>query len=184
MSYIFDRIDYFRCLVRREFTANHKRHKGEYLPAFAVGVRCQRGLALYFQVWFQDPLPGPMFLLPIHALCFKPCAVPPLGDIQPWDVFSPHFSVSRLDLFHRSRAYVLPRRLPGRYMMTLDFDGSEIAEDMEQHKQLHLVELDCGWLAAVPNNRVLIEDRAFTDNGVIEKRPDFKSLEPTYRSEL
>jgi len=38
-------------------------------------------------------------------------------------------------------------------------------------------------LAAVPNNRVLIEDLAFLDGGVTTERPDFRSLSTEFYSE-
>jgi hypothetical protein len=171
-------------MVRREFTTNMKRGHGEYLEAIAVGVRMQRGMSIYFQVWFQEgPAAGAMFLLPIQALVWKPCDIPEPLHIQPWDVFSSDFSCSRIDLFHESRAYVLPNRVPGRYMMTFDFTGNELADDLEQHKHLHMIRMDDGWFAAVPNNRVLIEDRAFLTNGVTKERPDFESLSKEFRSE-
>lgn len=184
MSYVFDRIPYFRCLVRREFTVNHTAHRGEYLKAVAVGVRCQRGLSLYFQCWIVDAYAtGAMFLLPIDALCFTPCEIPKKHLIQPWDVFSPDFGVSRIELFHRTRAFLLPGHHPGRYLFTLDFTGNELADDIDQHKNLHVLKMDGGWLAAVPNNRVLIDDPAFLDNPVCKERPDFQSLEPEYFAE-
>lgn len=184
MSYIFDKIPYFRCLIRREFTVNHTGHHGEYLKAIAVGVRCQRGLSLYFQTWIVDPYAtGAMFLLPIDAICFKPCVSPDKNLIQPWDTFSSDFGVTRLEIFHRSKAYVLPDRAEGRYMMTIDFTGNELADDLEQHKHLHIIKMDGGWLAAVPNNRVLIEDKAFFDNPTTTDKPDFISLEPEYFAE-
>lgn len=184
MSFIFDSIPYFRCKVRREYTCNMQRHQGEYLDAVAVGVRMQRGLSIYFQVWFQDGVgAGAMFLLPIEAICFEPCPMPDKNLIQPWDVFGPMFTVTRIELFHRSRAYLLPARAPGRYMMTFDFTGNELADDLEQHKHLHLIRMDGGWLAAVPNNRVLIEDLAFLDHGVCTERPDFTSLSGEAHSE-
>lgn len=176
VSYIFDAIPYFRCLVRREFTTNLKRHKGKYLPAIAVGVRMQRGLSIYFQVWFQEYAAGAMFLVPIQAICFKPLPQPHPNVVQPWDVFSPHFTCARIELFHRRRAYLQPGNLEGRYLMSFDFTGNELADDLEQHKHLHLIRMDRGWLAAVPNNRVLIEDMAYLDKGATKERPDFESL--------
>jgi hypothetical protein len=184
LSYLFDRIPYFRCQVRREFTTNLKRHHGEYLHGIAVGVRMQRGLSLYFQVWLQAGVgAGAMFLLPIQALVTKPCELPDSNVVQPWDVFSPDFTCARLELFYRSVAYVLPTRARGRYVMTFDFTGNELADDLEQHKHLHLLAMDGGWYAAMPNNRLLIEDLAFLDDGVTHERPDFESLATEFRSE-
>jgi hypothetical protein len=184
MPYIFAPVPYFRAKIRREFTVNLTKHQGEYLNCMIVGVRMQRGLSIYLQAWIQDGYgAGAMFLLPIHAFVTKPCEMPDTNLIQPWDVFSPDFTVTRIELFYRSRAYLLPGHLPGRYLMTFDFTGNELADDLEQHKHLHLLAMDGGWLAAVPNNRCLIEDLAFLDHGVTKERPDFISLEPEYFAE-
>lgn len=196
MSFIFDRIPYFKGYVRREFTRNLKDGQGEFLPCVFVGVRCQRGLSLYFQAWLQDGSggAGAMFLAPIQAcvgVVSKPAGEPvapllkdiPPALIQPWDVFSETFSVSRIDLFHRSRVYALPDRAPGRYLMTIDFAGNELSEDLEQHKSAHIVVFDDGHIGAFPNNRLLVEDLAFLTDGVTKERPDFVSLEPEFYSE-
>ena len=175
MSYIFDQVPYFRCLVRREFTRNLEAGVGGYISAIAVGVRCQRGLSLMFQCWLQEePGAGGMFLVPIHGICWKPCMRPQNDEVQPWDVFSETFGVARIDLFHRIRAYVMPRRLPGRYMFTFDFTGNDLADDVEQHKHLHVIKLDDGWFGAYPNNRLLIESDAYVM--ATDKRPDFVAL--------
>jgi hypothetical protein len=144
----------------------------------------QRGMSIYFQVWFQKGVEsGAMFLVPIQAIVWKSCDLPESVDIQPWDVFSSEFSCSRIELFNESGAFVLPKRLPGRYMMTFDFTGNELSDDLEQHKMLHLIRVDGGWFSAVPNNRVLIEDMAFLDNGATKERPDFTSLSLQFKSE-
>lgn len=184
MAYVFAPVPYFACKVRREFTVNLKKHHGDYLDAVAVGVRMQRGLSLYFQTWLMDGYgAGAMFLLPIQALVMRECAVLGNAAVQPWDVFSPDFTVARLDLFHRSRMYQLPERKPGRYMMTFDFTGNELADDLEQHKHLHLCALDEGQIIAVPNNRLLVEDPAFIVGGVTKERPDFVSLATEFYAE-
>lgn len=177
MSHIFDAIPYFKALLRREFTVNLQRHHGQYLPVHVVGVRMVRGRSIWFQTWIQDGYgAGAMFLVPIHALALKPCQRPPTLLVQPWDVFSPHFSVSTIPLFKDTTAYLLPGRHRGRYLMTFDFIGTDLADDIEQHKHLHLLAMEGGWLAAVPNNRVLIEDTAFIEKGVMTEKPDFVSL--------
>lgn len=177
MSYIFDGIPYFKALLRREFTVNLQRHHGEYLPVHVVGVRMVRGRSIWFQTWIQDGYgAGAMFLVPIHALATKPCKRPPAHLVQPWDVFSPHFTVARIPLFQDTPVHLLPGRLPGRYLMTFDFEGTDLADDIEQHKHLHLLAMQGGWFAAVPNNRVLVEDTAFIERGVMTEKLDFVSL--------
>jgi hypothetical protein len=183
VSYIFASIPYFRCLVRREYTRDLKDGHGEYYEAVAHGVRCLRGHSLWFQtILTSGPGSGAAFLLPIQALVTQPCE--PAGEmtyVQPWDVFSSDFGVTQLDFLARGRVEVLPARLPGRYRFTIDFIGSDLAEDPDQHKHLHVVHLDNGLIGAFPNNRLLWSDPAFWT--VTQERPDFLSLSSEFRAE-
>ena len=184
MSYIFDKLPhYIKGFVRREYTRNLVDGHGDFIPAVFVGVRCVRGLSLQFQAWFVDgPANGACYLVPIEACVTKPCPVPDKNLVQPWDTFSSEFGIGRIDLFHRSRVYVLPDRAPARYEFTIDFIGTDLADDPEQHKHLHLVRFDAGHLGAFPNNRLLFEDLAFMD-AVADKKPDFVALSHDFFSE-
>ena len=179
-----------RCLVRAEFTQNLQKHYGRYLKAHILGVRCQEAASLQFQVRFDEPeMAGAMFCLPIQALCWKPCELPDVELIQPWDTFSPTFTVHEFALWKRGNAQLLnvrkigeyPERIPARYLFTLDFAGNALADDFEQHKQLHLLQVEGGWFAAVPNNRVLSIDTAFSKP--CEVLPVFESLEQLFSAE-
>ena len=159
------------CLVRREFTQNFNKGYGQYLPAHILGVRCQEGHSLQFQVRFEDEIHGgAMFCLPIQALCWKECGKPPSELVQPWDTFSEHFTCHEFKLLRNSRAWLLnvrrcddyAERIESRYLFTIDFTGNPIADFFEQHKQLHVLQVSGGWFAAVPNNRLLSEDSAFS----------------------
>lgn len=183
MSYLLASIPYFRCLVRREYTTAHKRGEGEFLSAIAFAVHCRRGRMVDFQVVFTgenevgDPVQtgGAMFaMVPIIALCDLP--VPPpaaIDDVAPWDVFSETFTVVELDMLTRMRMQTLSGKRPGRYLFTIDFCGSDLADDPQQHKQLHICKMDSGHFAAFPNNRMLLNDPAqwITLTG----QPDFES---------
>lgn len=183
MSYIFDKIPYIRGFVRREYTRDLTDGHGEFLPAVFVGVRCVRGLSLQFQAWFVDgSAAGACYLVPIEACVIKPCPVPDKNLVQPWDTFSSDFGVGRIDLFHRSRVYVLPDRAPARYEFTIDFAGTDLADDPEQHKHLHVVKFDAGHLGAFPNNRLLVEDLAFMKS-VTDTKPDFIASNHEFFSE-
>jgi hypothetical protein len=74
-----------------------------------------------------------------------------------------------------------PERLDARYLFTIDFEGNALANDFQQHKQLHLLQVNEGWFAAVPNNRVLSVDTAFEKP--CENLPRFESLEYLYTAE-
>lgn len=190
MSFILDNCPYFEVLVRKEYTRDMRSGHGAYLKAKAFAVWCRRSRMLGFQVLFigEDekykfiPTGGAMFAsVPIEALCWKPCRKLPAKAIAPWDVFSETFTVVTLDLIDRVRAFVLPRRLPGRYMFTVDFTRSDLADDPEQHKQLHVIRLDGGQFAAVPNNRLLVSDPAFFR--VTEKPPGFIPMSKVFKAE-
>lgn len=188
MSYIVGEVPFFDCLVRTEYTRNLRPPKPgsvspDYYEAIAFGVRVQRGMSLYFQTWLQSPanVAGAMFLLPIEALCWKPCERQATATVQPWDLFSSDFGVHAFSLIKDGRALILPDKKPARYKFTIDFTGSDLADYPEQHKSLHVVFSDEGWIGAFPNNRVLIEDPAFT-MATCEK-PDFAALKPAFRAE-
>ena len=179
-----------RCLVRAEFTQNHQRHQGQYLRAHILGVRCQEAASLQFQVRFDEPsCAGAMFCLPIQAICWKPCPLPDTELIQPWDTFSSTFTVHEFALWKRGNAQLLnvrqiqpyPERLPAKYLFTIDFEGNALADDANQHKQLHVLQMEAGFFSAVPNNRVLSVDEAF--ERPCETLPRFESLEHLYTAE-
>lgn len=191
MSFILaDAPQIIRCLVRKEFTQNHERGQGEFLKAHILGIRCQEAASLQFQVRFDEPdIAGAMFCLPIQALCWKPCPMPDTELIQPWDTFSSTFTVHEFGIWKRGNAQLLnvrkvegyPERLASRYLFTIDFMGNALADDFEQHKQLHVLQVEQGWFAAVPNNRVLSVDEAFQKP--CSELPRFESLQHLYTAE-
>lgn len=176
----FGSIPYFKCLVRREYTRDLESGHGQFLPALAIAVECRRGRMLGFQVLFTEQAAGAMFRVPLEAICSKTCKRPPRG-FQPWDCLSDEFSVEPIALIHEMRAYVLPRRWPGRYLFTVHYARSDLTDDPEQSKQHHVVQMDAGWFAAVPNSRLLIEDLAFFE--ATKERPDFAVLTHAFSAE-
>jgi hypothetical protein len=192
MSYIISDIPVLlSVLVRREFTQNFNDGLGDLIPAHIVGVRCQEGHSLQFQIRFEDlDHGGAMFCLPLQALCWKECPEPPSDLLQPWDVFSEHFSCHEFKLLRNSRAWLLnvnnlvgyDARIESRYLFTIDFTGNALADCFEQHKQLHILQVSEGWFAAVPNNRMLSSDSAFS--GVAVDLPRFQSLAANFCGEV
>ena len=122
-----------------------------------------------------------MFCLPIQALCWKKCEQPPSELVQPWDTFSSDFAVHEFKLLRNSRAWLLnassesyDKRIESKYLFTIDFQGNALADCFEQHKQLHFLMVSKGWFAAVPNNRMLSDDGAFSK--LSDDLPKFESL--------
>jgi hypothetical protein len=182
MPEIIGNIPYMRCMVRGEYLRDLKRGHGEFVDAVAYAVRCVRGSSLWFQCALGEPYGGAHFLLPIRALCSKPCPDPvEMTYVQPWDVFSSHFGVCELDFIKRGEAYVLPNREPAQYQFTIDFTSSDLADDPDQHKFLHVAKLGNGLIGAFPNNRILMPDAAFWP--MMSERPDFESLSGEFRAE-
>ena len=125
---------------------------------------------------------GAMFaMVPITAICSKPCPVPKAVDVAPWDVFSEKFTVVELELLQRMKMLSLIKREPGRYLFSIDFYGSDLADDPSQHKQLHISRMDNGTFTAFPNNRILMEDPAMFET--LTKKPNFESDPNEYFAE-
>ena len=66
---------------------------------------------------------------------------------------------------------------PAKYLFTVDYTESEIADDPAQHKQSHVLQLldadvYTGNIVALPNNRVRVTHPAWWVTG--EGPPDFK----------
>ena len=185
----FASIPYFDCLVRREYTRNLRDGHGDYYEAKAIGIECHRGVMLGFHVVFTGynergdkvPTGGAMYRLPIAALCTRPCEQPSLTEISPWDCFSDEFSVVILELIKHGTIHVLQKRERGRYLFTVQFGNSDLADDPCQGKQMHVCRMDAGWFGAFPNNRMLIDDPALF--AATTERPDFLCLEHRFRSE-
>ena len=194
MPYLQSNIPHFKCWVRREYTCNHVRYHGEFLHAMCIAVTTMPNRCLSFQVIFtgcesdetDDPNihGGAMWArMPITALVGDtqleewPDAMP-VYDAQPWDCMSHTHSVYTLN-----RATPCPwiakvggNFFPAKYLFTVDYTDSEIADDPAQHKQSHVLELlDAGeWtgnIVALPNNRVRVTHPAWFETG--EGAPDF-----------
>ena len=151
-----------------------------------AGTECS--IPAGFDVWRRDTFdaeggyPGCGFLAPIEAFCWRvpdrpraPGQRPDMTYVQPWDTFSETFGIHEFEFHRRMRALILPDRRPARYRCSLDFIGSSLAENNDQHKHLHIFDMDDGSIGAFPNNRVLwIEPAAWREP--TSERPDFLSL--------
>ena len=72
-----------------------------------------------------------------------------------------------------------------KYLFTVDYTDSEVADDPAQHKQSHVLELlDAGEytgnIVALPNNRVRVTHPAWFETG--QGAPDFKPNQHIYGS--
>ena len=193
MAYLQSNIPYFKCWVRREYTHNHEKYHGEFLHAMAIAVTTMPCRSLSFQVIFtgfeseedSNVHGGAMWARrPITGLVgdfdFEGWPDPmPTYEAQPWDCSSHHHSVYVLDRTTPCPwlAKISGEFHPAKYLFTVDYAESEVADDPAQHKQSHVLQLlDAGKytgnIVALPNNRVRVTHPAWYRTG--DGPPDFK----------
>jgi len=181
----FDR--FFHGYIRKEYTRNLQDGHGYYLPCVIHGLRVVQGRTLEFQCVLTGYGAGAGYLAPIEAFCWRvpDKARPTTVDytyVQPWDCFSSDFGVHAFEFHRRMRAQILPDRRSARYRFSIDFTGSSLADMSEQHKHLHVMEMEDGSIGAFPNNRVLWVEPAMWDKPT-EERPDFIALTGEWMAE-
>ena len=159
MPFLQSSIPHFKCWVRREYTCNHEQYHGEFLHAMAIAVTTLPNRSLSFQVLFtgcesditgdDNVHGGAMWArMPITALVgdtpLEDWPDPmPVHAAQPWDCMSRTHAVYALE-----RAQPCPwlakiggDMYPAKYMFTVDYTDSEVADDPAQHKQLSLIHI-------------------------------------------
>tara|TARA_R100000458_G_C8227933_1_gene210445 strand:+ start:238 stop:924 length:687 start_codon:yes stop_codon:yes gene_type:complete len=206
MSYLISNVPHFKVWVRKEFTANHLKYHGEFIHALVFGVTTIPDRSLSFQLVFTgceiDREDGPeenvhggamWARMPIQALV----ADVPLEEwpermedhlAQPWDCESHNHSVVKMDRVSSSPWYckIAGDFYEGRYLFTVDYTNSDIADDPAQHKQSHVLYLTnagewTGNLVALPNNRVRATSPALWRTG--EGAPDFRPSQYVHSAE-
>ena len=204
MAYLTSNIPFFRCLVRKEFTHNHEDYQGEYLHALAIAVNTIPDRCLSFNVVFtgceaedgEDNLHGGAMWarMPITGLVSDTPLdefpeLMPTHFAQPWDCSSRDHSVIFMDRISSSPWLCKIGGVfhTGRYLFTVDYTGTAIADDPAQHKQSHVLELTdagayTGNIVALPNNRVRVTNPAMWTNG--EGAPDFVPSQYTHSAEI
>jgi hypothetical protein len=174
--------------IRREYTRNLQDGHGDYFLCAIHGLRMIEGESIWFQCMLMDQHGGAGFMAPIEAFCWKIPDQPRVkGEpvdmtmVQPWDVFSSSFGVHEFEFHRHMQALILPKRTPAAYWFSIDFAESSLAENADQHKHLHVFELEDGSIGAFPNTRVIWNDPAFCPP--TQERPDFISLAGEFRAE-
>tara|TARA_R100000995_G_scaffold68318_1_gene36974 strand:- start:1187 stop:1747 length:561 start_codon:yes stop_codon:yes gene_type:complete len=106
---------------------------------------------------------------------------------QPWDCPSHNHSIVSLNRCKPSPwlCKIAGEFHQSRYLFTVDYTESEVADDPAQHKQSHVMVLTDGqWkgnVVALPNNRVRVTSPAYWITG--EGAPDFKPSQWTHCAE-
>jgi len=167
----------FYCYLRREFLYDGAAHAGEFAKVCVFGAASIQGRALGFHVLTEDG--ATFWRMPIHALCHRTDApAMPLAHLQVWDCASYEVSAIVFDRLARARVRVRLKDRhghPGTYMFTLDWHASIEAEDAGDggHKCAHVVALDNGNYAALPNNALQWFDPCFVTP--FTEKPDYRT---------
>jgi hypothetical protein len=115
--------------------------------------------------------------LPPHAICFNdsPDANWLLEFSQLWDCYGWHFSIIEYKYLSGLKCKVLTSdtELMGSYLFTVAPVGDGFSAVPEQDKEFTFVELDNGRLTIQPTNKIIFEDKSFTD-GKLEFPTDLK----------
>ena len=205
MSYLISNIPHFKCWVRKEFTHNHIKYHGEHLHGLAIAVNTIPDRCLSFQIIFtgcesdfddsENVHGGAMWArMPITALVADEMyeewpETMATHLAQPWDCSSHHHSIVRMERVSSSPwiCKIDGEFYQGKYLFTVDYTESDIADDPAQHKQSHVLQLtDAGkWtgnIVALPNNRVRATSPALWETG--EGPPDFKPSQYAHAAEI
>jgi len=185
MAFINADTPVIKCLMRREFLYDLQDHHGEFEPVNVFGVCSLRGRALLFHVMTER---GAQFArVPLHALVHKEDApLLDLGALELWDAFGYTFGVHQFaylkDLSCRARLRGMDGLFRGEYMFTLDWcsadDGVDktYSEIPDEHKNAHVLKLENGCFAALPNNRIFWSEPSFITKPFAEdEKPDFRT---------
>lgn len=106
--------------------------------------------------------------------------------------FSYQFSVKQFGYLElmRCKAILRDRQIfDGSYQFTVDWCGNNDSEDPGEggHKNAHIVALDCGCFAALPNNRLIFKEPSFlTDTVDIDQgeRPEYLTNSHVWKCEI
>lgn len=181
----------FDCFVRKEYLYDLQAYHGEYEHCTVFGLASVQGRALGFHVLTEKG--AQIARLPVSSLVTKehPPHLP-LHYLQLWDCFSYEVSVCQFSWLQEMRCKVILRDkqlFDGTYYVTVDWYGNHESKEPGEdgHKNAHVIFLDCGCIAAQPNNRILWHEPSFITNPCkpeMGERPDYLINTHKWKCEL
>lgn len=163
--------------VKNEFLYDMQEGFGETTPALLFGLS-----ALPNRAWGVSALLSSGALiqhLPVHAFLKdgKSDHDHSLGELQIWSCYGHDFGVEEYDALSELsvRVYLKGSWENGHYWFTAAPYGDVYSKTPDQHKHFNFVWLNCGHLAALPGNRLLVHDPSFTvDMPAWGERPRYR----------
>ena len=176
MTHIADIPRPFYCYVRDEFLYDRTDNYGSFTQCLAYGVSAIPGRAWGVSVMLDNG--GLVQHLPLHALTFDPSPSivghsHPLDHLQIWACYGWEFATHEYKALSEMpcRVYMKGEWETGRYLFTAAPYGDHYSMTPDQHKHFNFIRLDCGGLAALPGNRMMMYDSSFVT--LPEKRPSY-----------
>lgn len=185
MSFHLD-IPPFYALLRAEYAYDMRSHLDEFMPVWVFSADSVEGQAIGFDVMTNC---GAMFSrLPVNSLCWLEKAPKrPLDHLELWDCFSydgeahaiPSLKHLRIDAMLKTK-----EKAPGEYLFTISWWGNTLSEDSGEggFKRAHILKLDEGNFAALPNNRIRWYEPSFVTKPFPD-RPDYLTNSHTFKAE-
>lgn len=182
MAFLVANIPPIEVLVKKEYLYDHEKGHGEYAKGVWCTAKSIQGRALYFETYLYET--GALFdKLPISAFVWKKTEERmALEDLELWDAFSYHISIiQKVSAGSGKCKYLAPNKkwYFGEYLFTIDSCHPEYnipdvgySEIPSQHKSFNIIQLDNGYFAAQPNNRVIFYDKSLSPKEM--KMPDYK----------
>ncbi len=177
---------HFYAYVYSEFLRNHEEGHGTKERCLVFGLSSHASRSLGWHVLTEA---GATFWnIPTHGLAHKEDATKQdLTLLQPWDCFSENVAVTEFKALRHMRVEALlmgvPRML-GTYLFTVDWFDNGYSREPEQAKCAHIIALDDGNIAALPNNRVIWFDSSFTTSKPNAEKPNYRVNTHQWRCEV
>lgn len=154
----------FYAYVRTEFLYDQQKGHGEFTECMAYGLSSLPGRAWGISVILDT---GALVQhLPVSAFTFTktPAHTHLLDHLQVWSCYGWEFTTHEYDALSEMpiRVYMKGQWENGRYLFTAAPYGDHFSMTPDQHKHFNFIQLDCGALASLPGNRLLVHDSSFT----------------------
>lgn len=179
MAYLVHNLKPIKVWLRQEYQYDRQSHHGEFERAILITAKSIPGRAMEFELLTERGVLRDK--LPIEAFCstkFAPLIKTP--DLQLWNCFSYNFTVIQKQWLNRCVVFTKTKeKKKGTYLWTFDWCGQSdnfdysLAEEPDEHKCMHFIQMDDGTFMLQPNNRVQWFEPSFVTKPFPSK-PDYK----------
>jgi len=173
----------FYAYIENSFLYNQKEGHNEFTECLVFGLSSLPSRAWGLSVLLKT---GALIQhVPVHAISFtdRPKHTHPLDHLQVWNCYGWEFSTHEYKALSELpvKAYLKGEWETGRYLFTAAPYGDHFSMTPDQHKHFNFIQLDCGRLAALPGNRMMVFESSFVS--LPTERPKYVTNTHTWRVE-